>query len=114
MFRRGVDATADSGRCDFQIKNVCADSRLRLFVVNRLLLKVVASVVSGNPLEILKYCLNLLGVSKAGIHSSYLCTVSTNKPSIDPVQHVVAKKVWDQDCSEYTRYGPFPQSLRLQ
>ena len=41
-------------------------------------------MLSGNPLEILKHCLNLLVVSKAGIRSSNPCTVSTDNPSIDP------------------------------
>ena len=52
--------------------------KVRLFIVDRLLLNVVASVVNGNPLEILKYCLNFLEVSKAGIRSSHPCTVSTD------------------------------------
>jgi len=83
MFWRGVNATADSGRCDFQIKNVCARLKVRLFIVDRIL-NVVASVVSGNPVEILEHCLNLLVVSKAGICSPSVATVSTDNPSIDP------------------------------
>jgi len=56
--------------------------KVRLYIVDRLL-NVVASVVSGNPLEISKYCLNLLEVPKVGIRSSNPCTVSTNNPPID-------------------------------
>lgn len=40
----GVNATAGSGRCDFQIKNVCARLKVRLFIVDRIL-NAVASVV---------------------------------------------------------------------
>ena len=57
--------------------------KVRLFIVDRLL-NVVASVASGNPLEMLKRCLNLLKVQKAGIRSSNPCAVSTNNPSIHP------------------------------